>query len=334
MSTVKDIITKGTRFVDVFFDRNIPENVSDFLYGAKPTKEHYEDRTISFTEYTPAGKQNHCITVSAEEQRRRSTQNRYNLVERFKRSKYADIDIVDAIVCSESERIAINAHFHICDLVGDYATTRIKHLGKDDYHQYAGTIEKIEKIVSVVKNGAILRVWYGHNARDLCGFMYLLNQLRGVNCTVIEIEAPEEIHRLNAHTMKKCRGWGEIRQDEICIPLSTAKILTDEKKDELLTCWDKLVCENSEYRIYENGELKSVDFEYLRTKAIPHFYKGKFSLSKLTGRLLKNEESFKEMCVLSSLPDFIYRLIDVGDLEFLGYRPSFWDNDCWLKSLH
>ena len=333
MSTVKDVITKGAHFVDVFFDRNIPENVRDFLYGAKPTKEHYENKTISFTEYTPAGKQNHCITVSAEEQRLRSTQNRYDLVERCKRSKHADIDIVDAIVCSESEKIAINAHFHVCDLVGDYATTRIKHLGKDDYHQYAGTIENIEKIVSAVKNGSILRVWYGHNARDLCGFMYLLDKLQGITCTIIELELLDEIPRLNAHKIKRCRYWGQLRPEEMCIPISNAKILTNEKKHKLLSHWGKFVCENSEYRIYENGELKSVDFEYLRTKAIPHFYKGKFSLSKLTGRLLKNEEAFKEMCALSSLPDFIYRLIDAGDLEFLGYRPSFRDNDCWLKSL-
>ena len=186
----------------------------------------------------------------------------------------------------------------------------------------------------MVKNGAILRVWYGHNARDLCAFMYLLNQLRGVNCTIIELELPDEVHRLNAHKIKMCRYWRHIRPEEMCIPISGAKILTSEKKNELLTHWQKLVCENSEYRIYENGELKSVDFEYLRAKAIPHFYKGKFSMSELMGRLLKNEEAFKEMCVLSSLPRFIHRLIDAGDLEFLGHRVSIWSDDCWLKSLH
>ena len=334
MSNVKDIITKGTRFVDVFFDRNIPNNVRDFLYGAKPIRESYEDKTISFVEYTPTEKNDCSIVISAEKQMQLDTQSRNDYVERFKRSKYADIGLVDAIVCSESERIAINAHFHICDVVGDYVTTRINHLGEDDYHQYARTIENVEKIVSAVKNGAILRVWYAHNARDLCGLMYLLEKLQDVNCTIIELELPDEVHRLNAHKMIGCRYWGQIRPEELCIPLSAVKILTDEKKDEFLARWDKLVCENSEYRIYENGELKSVDFEYLRVKAIPHFYKGKFSLSKLMGRLLKNEEAFKEMCVLSSLPNFIYRLIDSGDLEFLGYRPSFLDNDCWLKSLH
>lgn len=334
MSNIKDIIAKGTRFVDVFFSRNMPENIRDFLNGAKPIQESYEDKTISFVEYTPTEKNNRSIVISAKKQLQLDTQSRYEYLERFKRSKYADIGLVDAIVCSKSEKITINSHFHIGDLLGDYATTRINSYGGDDYHQYARTIEQIEKVVSEVQNGAILRIWYGHNARDLCGFMHLLDKLRGVNCTIIELELTDEVHRLNAHKIKSCRYWEQIRPEEVCIPLSAAKILTDEKKDELLTRWQKMICENSEYRIYENGNLQSVDFEYLKTKAIPHFYKGKFSLSKLMGRLMKNEEAFKEMCVLSSLPNFIYRLIDSGDLEFLGYRPSFWDNDCWLKSLH
>ena len=333
MSTVKDIITKNSHYVDVFFDGNVPQNIRDFFSGAKPIQESYNDKTISFTEYTPTEKNKRSITISSAEQKQMDTISRYDYVERFKKSKYADIGLVDSIVSSKSERITVNSHFHIGDLCGDYAKTRTKSFGGNDYHQYRKTIEQIEKIVSKARSGAILRVWYGHNARDLCGFMYLLDKLQGTACTIIELELPNEIPRLNAHKIKRCRYWGQIRPKEMCIPISNAKILTNEKKHKLLSHWEKFVCENSEYRIYENGELKSVDFEYLRTKAIPHFYKGKFSLSKLMGRLLKNEEVFKEMCVLSSLPDFIYRLIDAGDLEFLGYRPSFWDNDCWLKSL-
>ena len=194
MSTVKDIITKNSHFVDVFFDGNVPQNIRDFFSGAKPIQESYNDKTIYFTEYTPSEKAKCSITISATEQIQIDAQNRYDYVERFKRSKYADISLVDSIVSSKSEKIAINAHFHVGDLCGDYAETRIKSFGCNDYHQYKRTIERIEKIVSKAQSGAILRVWYGHNARDLCGFMYLLNQLRGVNCTIIEIEEIGRAH--------------------------------------------------------------------------------------------------------------------------------------------
>jgi len=333
MANVKDVIKNGDRFVDVFFGRSVPTNVSFFLYGASPVKKCYKNETISFTEYTPTQKIERSITFSAEEQRQRCAQKRYDYIERFKRSKYADIELVDAIVSSESEKIAINAQFHIGELVGDYAATRKKHPGRDDFHNYVKTVEAIEKIVSEARGGAVLRVWYGHNARDLCGYMYLLDKLRDIDLTVIEFEAPEEIHRLNAHKIVGLRYWEKLRPEELCIPLSEAKILTEDRKNELLTRFDKLACENAEYRIYENGDLKSADFEYLRAKAIPHFYKGKFSLSKLMGRLFTNEEAFMDLCIISSLPDFIYRLVDAGDLANLGYRESICDKDCWLKSL-
>lgn len=320
MSDIKQFITQDAYFVDVFFDRNVPQNIRDFFAGAKSIQESYEDKTFSFTEYTPEGTNDRSITISAAKQEQMDAQSRYDYVGRFKRSKYADIGLVDSIVSSKSEKITVNSHFHIGDLCGDYAETRTKSFGGNDYHQYQKTIDQIEKIVSKAQSGAILRIWYGHNSKDLCGFMYLLDKLRGITCTIIELELPDEVHRLNAHKIKRCRYWGQIRPEEMCIPISNAKILTNEKKNELLTRWQKIVCENTEYRIYENGNLKSVDFEYLRDKAIPYFYKGKFSLSKLMGRLIKNEDAFKDLCVLSSLPNFIHRLIDVGSLEFLGNR--------------
>ena len=143
MANVKDVIKNGDRFVDVFFDRSVPTNVSFFLHGASPVKKCYKNETISFTEYTPTQKIERSITFSAEEQRQRCAQKRYDYIERFKRSKYADIELVDAIVCSKSEKIAINAQFHIGDLVGDYAAARKKHPGRDDFHHYAKTVEAI-----------------------------------------------------------------------------------------------------------------------------------------------------------------------------------------------
>lgn len=333
MFDVKKLITQDAYFVDVFFDRNLPQSIRDFFAGAKPIRKSYEDKTFFYNAYT-SRKKDCSIVISAEKQLQMHIQSRYDYVERFKRSKYADISLVDSIISSKSEKIVINSHFHVGDLLGDYAQTRINSFGKDDYHDYQGTIDQIQKIVSKAQSGAILRVWYGHNARDLCGFMYLLDKTQGIDCTIIELELPDEVHRLNAHKIKGCRYWGQIRPKEMCIPISTAKILTNEKRNELLARWQKLVFENTEYRIYENGNLKSVDFEYLRAKAIPLFYKGKFSLSKLTGRFLKNEDAFKDLCVVSVIPNFIYRLIDAGDLEFLGRRVSILSSDCWIKSLH
>ena len=81
MANIKDVIKNGDRFVDVFFGMNVPTNVSFFLYGASPVKKCYKNETISFTEYTPTQKIERSITFSAEEQRQRCAQKRYDCYE-------------------------------------------------------------------------------------------------------------------------------------------------------------------------------------------------------------------------------------------------------------
>lgn len=333
MKNIESVLCENSKFIDVFFQRNLPENIRDFFIGAKPIKSKYEDITFSFTEYTPSGKADQKATISADFQLQTAIRKRNDYIERFKGNKYANVELVEALVLSESEKICINSHFHVGELIGDYAEIRIKSCGNNDYHCYQGTIDIMEEIVGKVRNGAIPRIWYGHNAQDLCGLMSLLYKLKDIDCPIIELELPEEVRMPNGRKRKNCRSWGQFYPEELCIPISGAKVLTEEKKQSLLTRWQNLVKENTEYRVYENGELKSVDFEYLRAKAIPHFYKNKFSLTKLTGRLLEKEEAFKDLCVVSALPRFIYRLIDVGDVEFLGHRVSIFEDDCWLKSL-
>ena len=211
MKNVKDIICQNSKFIDVFFNRNPPENIRDFFVGARPINETYEDKIVSFTEYTPSGATYKKVTISADNQRRIATQHRCDYIEYFKSNKHADVELVEAIVLSESEKIAINSHFHVGELLGDYAEVRIKSFGNNEYNCYQGTIEVMDEIVSKVQNGEILRVWYGHNARDLCGLMSLLKKLNNVDCTIIELELPDKIYLPNNRVKKKCRYWHQIQ---------------------------------------------------------------------------------------------------------------------------
>lgn len=333
MSEIKDTICQNSKFIDVFFGINIPQNIKLFFSSAKGPKPTYEDETVCFCEYSCDGKTYKKTLITKDEQLHIDTYARNQCVERFRKNKYADIEFVDALILSESEQVFLNSHFNFGDLKGDYTKTRINAYGKDDLLFYQSTIDKIQEIVCKVKDGKILRVWYGHNALDLCGLMRLLYELKDINCRIIEFELPDEVRMPNGRIRKNCKYWDQFHPEELCIPISNAKFLSQEKISALLTKWQKCVDENTEYRIYENGVLKSVNFEYLRAKAISHFYKNKFSLTKLMGRLIKKEDAFKDLCVLSAFPNFIYRLIEAGDVEFLGYRTGLFEGDCWLRSL-
>ena len=332
MSNIKDIDFRTGNFVDVFFARNIPIHVRSFLHGAQPLKESYKDLTVPFTEYTRQGNAKGIMTFSAERQHAAHIKSRYEYLERFRNNKHADVDLVERFVLATNKMCTINSHFHIGSLSQDYAQSRIDTFGHDDYNQYHSTVEAMDMIADYAQNGAILRIWYAHNACDLCGFMALLHRLEHIDCTVIELELPDEVRLPSGHLKKHCKHWEQFLPEELCIPVSYAKLLTKEKKATLSAQWKKLCQEDAEYRIYENNELKSADFEYLRAKAIPHLFKKRFSLSAFEGRLLK-EEVLADLDVIAAMPHFIHRMVTAGDIAFLGHRMSMFSEDCWLKAL-
>lgn len=332
MADIKNIDFTNEKIIDVFFERNAPVNIDLFLNGIKPVKNAYSDKTVSFVEHTPTEKKKVKLTVSGKERLKIDMQTRHDYIERFKNNKHADVELVERLMLNESKRFSINSFFHVGSLSDDYAASRIKAFGNNDFHSYQKTVDTMNEIALNAQSGAILRVWYAHNSLDLCGLMSLLHRLKDIDCTIIELELPDEVYLPSGRLRRNCRYWGQFSPEELCIPISSAKILTERKKNTLLSLWNNLVSENAEYRIYEDGKLKSVDFEYLRRKAIPHFYKNNFSLTQLIGRLL-DDEAFKDLCVIAVLSQFIYRLIDVGDLDYLGHRVNIFSEDCWLKSL-
>lgn len=331
MKDIKDIDSQKNLFIDVIFNRYTTEFVEEFFHGAKPADIVKEEITAILNKHNK-NRNTKEKNAFAESLMRSHAEKRQEYVDRFKNNKRADVELVDKIILAKRERFFLNSMFHVGKLSDDYAESRTKAFGNDDFYHYRHTIDGMDEIAAKAEAGAILRVWYAHNATDLCGLMALLHRLRHIECTVIELELPQNVYMINGRVKRNCREWDDLRAKDLCIPISEAKILTQKKKERLLSHWDRLVKEDSEYRIFENGEVKSTDFEYLREKAVPVYsnYKGKFSLTQLMGRLFKHE-AFKDLPVITVTPQFIYRLIDVGDLEYLGRRGSIFSEDCWLS---
>ena len=239
-------------------------------------------------------------------------------------------NFVDRLILSASSEICLNALFHWGTLSGDYAEARNSVFGDVAYFDYQDTVDLMNQIVEEVKNGAIPLVWYGHNAQDLCGLMALLYKLKDTDCTIIELELSGEVFDWKGNVRKNRRYWEMLRPEEVRPFVAKAKILTEEKRQALLVCWEKLCQENTEYRIYKNGELKSVDFAYLRKKARPYFPKEKFTLRQLISGLM-DKEAFADLPDMTVFSHFIQRLIAHGDLIDLGPRPQeFVEGDRWL----
>ncbi len=334
MNDISNIDFHSSKFIDVFFSRNVPEAIPSFFHGGKPVEEAYEDKTFSYTEYTPAGTVERKMIIPGKDILKIRIQSRYRYVDRFADNKHADIELIGRLVCSRREVVCLNSQFHVGSLSDDYAQSRTDTFGGNDYHYYHLTVPAMDRIAREAQNGTVLRIWYAHNTQDLCGLMSLLHKLKDIDCTILELELPDEVYLPSGRKRKNCRNWGDFSAEELCIPISGARILTKEKKSYLLMRWQKLVHENSEYRICENGEIKSASFEDLRKKAIPHLYKNKFSLWQLVNRLSAKENAFKNLSIIGIFPHFVHRLIDAGDIEFLGRRISGYSEDCWLKSLH
>jgi hypothetical protein len=241
------------------------------------------------------------------------------------------VELINAWFDKRPTTIFLDSYYHFDDLSNDYVNVRISKYGDNLFNFFNNTITKINRVVESAKEGALIRVWYAHNAKDLCGLMNLLYRLKDIECDIIELELDDEIYLINGSKEGNQRYWGRLHPNSLCIPISQAKLMSKENKSKYIEQWDCLVKENSEYRIYENGELKSVDHEYMKQIAKKHFPKKKFALTALLSKLMTKEEAFMDTCVNHVFPQFILRMVDEGVLENLGKRPNLFV-DYWLMS--
>ena len=107
-----------------------------------------------------------------------------------------------------------------------------------------------------------IRIWTSHSSiHDYLGFLYFCYKFKGENVSVVFVDDYD----------KNVRSLGHTSYDEIDELLKHEKKLTTTEINQYKEEWLKLVKENSEFRLFKDKKVISVDYDYLNDYIEEHY---------------------------------------------------------------
>lgn len=118
--------------------------------------------------------------------------------------------------------------------------------------------EKLETVKARIAAGENARIWYSDNPDELCGFYWLMDELRQLpesSGAIYAIKQPE--YEENGDVIISHNGWGEVQPGKFGSYLHLAALVSDQLRRYFGNQWKDLQRENSLLRASINGRLRS-----------------------------------------------------------------------------
>lgn len=344
---ILDYQSKENKMIDIFVGDM--DSLRTYLVGTKKVKEKYEDLRFTMTEYTPKGSKEVEKFIPADKIAEMRRLNRAERFDKFVENKHFDAQLVDKMLSFNNEFCTLNLHLALSDISDEnFYDGRLAYV----YNQmviYLGAEESeakeivdyqlqlVEKIIDFAKNGYTLRFWCSYNNEDLCSLYYLMNRLRGIDCSILLLELQKRIRKENGRFVDKLRKWSQLYPEQIGFAISQCNphFVTAEEKEKYAQVWDRLKEENAKIRITVDDEIKSVSIDYYFGLIIKNCPKeGKpFKLTRLLDLIYKNEKSRNLDC----FPYYFWAtqfdiMIDRGILRKVkDVKNDCWGYNCWVE---
>lgn len=143
----------------------------------------------------------------------------------------------------------------------------------------------IEKLLSAAKDGTSIRIWKSNAPYSTCGFYFVCNILRNIDCKISVVSLPE-FKLITDNNIVEYSHWGEVNAGKFYQFLSLEKQLSQIEKQIIGDYWYELVKENAPLRAIINGKLISVEesfYDFIITKNLPD---DDFLMARFIGKLL------------------------------------------------
>ena len=336
---------KDNKIIDIF--ANYVNSLRSFLH-AKTVKEKYEDLRFTMTEHTPEGSKRVEKLIPADKIKELSRERREALFDKFIDNKYFDAPLVDKILSFDNEFCDINLNLALSDIADEkFYDGRLAYVhnqiviysgGKESEAKEIvdNQLQLVDRIIDYAKNGYTIRFWCSHNNEDLCSLYYLMNQLRGIDCSIILLDLPIRIRKANGRFIDKLRSWGQLYPEQVGFAISQCNphFVTVEEKEKYAQIWDRLKEENSKIRISTYSGIKSVPIEYYFRLIERNCPKNKpFKLTRLLSLIYENEKRRN----LDLFPYYFWAtqfdiMIARGILRRVKeVKNNCWGFNCWVE---
>lgn len=111
--------------------------------------------------------------------------------------------------------------------------------------------DNVDRVVDAAKEGDTIRIWHADTASDECGLLMLASLLKDCDCDMVEVHVRDTfcVTMLDyIEVADNCDAW--------------TKPITKDRIEQLDRQWQRLIAEDGELRILENGEIKTVGEDY------------------------------------------------------------------------
>lgn len=142
-----------------------------------------------------------------------------------------------------------------------------------------------------VRAGEDIRIWYSHIPDELCGFYWLMDELRQLpekHGTIYAIRQPE--YEEKEDSIISYSGWGEVEPGHFGAFTHLAEPVSDQMRRLCGNIWKEIQRENSTIRACINGRLKSAPedlydpFIRMELENMPEEFKEGVLIGNILGR--------------------------------------------------
>jgi hypothetical protein len=143
----------------------------------------------------------------------------------------------------------------------------------------------MEKLLSAAKDGISIRIWKSNAPYSTCGFHFVCNLLRNINCNISVVSLPK-YNPISENEIVEYNHWGEVDAGKFYQFLSLEKQLTKIEKKIVSDHWHSLMVENAPLRAILNGKLISVPENFYDFIIMNNLPDNDFIMARFIGTLL------------------------------------------------
>ncbi len=143
----------------------------------------------------------------------------------------------------------------------------------------------MEKMLTAAKDGTPIRIWKSNVPYSTCGFYFVCDILRNIDCDIRVISLPK-YKKVSRNEIVTYSQWGEVEASKLYEFLTLEKQLSNIEKKLASNYWQELMVEDAPLRAIINGKLISVPenfYDFIITKNLPE---NDFIMARLIGKLL------------------------------------------------
>jgi DNA-binding Lrp family transcriptional regulator len=178
---------------------------------------------------------------------------------------------------------------------------------KDSYEEFYKRLQEIEPTDEIY-------IWYGQCAYELCAMMYTLEFLKDRLTNINLVDVTREMKGENS-SIYTTRSMGEIDAEKLKEYLIFKRKISILEYEALLKQWNNLKNENSLFRVFIEGEVKSVGVDYFDIDILKYTEKEFKIASRTIGRvLIYSDTRISDSYIFWRVKE----LIRLGEIDFKG----------------